>query len=269
MSHRQPRTALAAIGLAACLLTGACSGGSGDDSRIGGKGPGETTTTRAPLIPQGSYDALRNAKDPNSFMDAFAGLGAAGANVPPDALAAVAVGPVAMDFLALVTRVQHEDYSVAYRLRGQSVGAIPGDGFLTIVHTPGRQKTQVRAGSVEAAQFVEGSTATACTRITEWQCETSPVPVSTPPGAESILYFLGLVVQNPGAFDTRTYQTEIIGVPVNCIRADPIEAAGDVGLIEVCVTAEGVPLRGVVPDLTMDGVWYTPSASAADLEHPA
>lgn len=269
MPHHPLRTALAGACVAALVFAGACSGSDDDSSRIGRKGPGETTTTRAPLIPAGSYDALRNAKDPNSFLDAFAGLGAAGSSMAPDALAAVAVGPVAMDFLALVTRVQQEDYSVSYRLRGKSVGAIPGDGFLTIVHTPGRQKTEVQTGTVQAAQFVEGTTSTTCTKIAEWECKTSPQPASVPVGAESILYFLGLVVQNPGAFDTRTYQTEIVGVPVNCIRAEPIEAAGDVGLIEVCVTAEGVPLRGVVPDLTMDGVWYTPSASAADLQLPA
>lgn len=236
---------------------------------MGRSGPGQTTTTRAPLIPPSSFDALRNAKDPNSFLSAFTSLGVAGANVPPDALAAVAVGPVAMDFLALVTRVQQEDYSVSYSLRGKSVSAVPGDSFVTIVHTPRRQKTEVRAGSIVGAQFVDGTTATACTKITEWECKPSPQPVSQSAGAETLLYFLGLVVQNPGAFDTKTYRSEIVGVPVNCIRADPIEAAGDMGLIEVCVTAEGVPLRAVVPDLTLDGVWYSPSADPADLEPPA
>lgn len=268
MRQRNLRTAVAALCVATAVVAAACSAG-GDESRIGRSKPGDTTTTRAPLIPPGSYDALRNAKDPNSFLSAFSSLGAAGANVPPDALAAVAVGPVAMDFLALVARVQHEDYSVAYRMRGKSVSAVPGDSFLTIVHTPGKQKVEVRAGSVVAAQFVEGTTATACTKVAGWECKTSPQPVSNSVGAEVLLYFLGLVVQNPGAFDTRTYQTDVVGVPVNCIRAEPIAAAGDVGLIEVCVSAEGVPLRGVVPDLTLDGVWYQPSADPADLVPPA
>lgn len=152
-----------------------------------------------------------------------------------------------MDFLALVTRIQHEDYSVAYRLRGKSVSAVPGDSFLTIVHTPGDQKTEVQAGSVTAAQFVDGTSVIACTKVAAWECKPSPQPVSTPVGAEALLYFLGLVVQNPGAFDTKTYQTDIVGVPVNCIRADPIEAAGEIGLIEVCVTAEGVPCAASCP----------------------
>ncbi|MBX7161656.1 MAG: hypothetical protein K1X95_15315 [Acidimicrobiia bacterium] len=268
MDLRHLRTAFAAVCVSACVAAAACSGGS-DGSRIGRGGSAETTTTRAPLIPPGSYDALRQAKDPNSFLDAFGALGVAGSNIPPDALAAVAVGPVAMDFLALVTRIQHEDYSVAYRLRGKSVSAVPGDSFLTIVHTPGDQKTEVQAGSVTAAQFVDGTSVIACTKVAAWECKPSPQPVSTPVGAEALLYFLGLVVQNPGAFDTKTYQTDIVGVPVNCIRADPIEAAGEIGLIEVCVTAEGVPLRGVVPDLTLDGVWYTPSVDPADLVPPA
>lgn len=268
MRQRHLRTVVAALWIAAAVASSACSAG-GDDSRIGRSQPGETTTTRAPLIPPGSYDALRNAKDPNSFLEAFGSLGVAGSAIPPDALAAVAVGPVAMDFIALVTRVQHQDYSVAYRLRGKSVSAVPGDSFLTIVHTPGNQRVEVQAGSVVAAQFVEKTTATACVKLADWDCQTSPQPATTPVGAEALLYFLGLVVQNPGAFETRTYQTDIVGVAVNCIRAEPIQSAGDIGLVEVCVTAEGVPLRGVVPDLTLDGVWYTPSVDPSDLVPPA
>lgn len=268
MRPRRVRIAVAAVCSVVAALAVSCSGGD-DASRIGRKGPGETTTTRAPLIPPASFDALRNAKDPNSFLTAFGSMGAAAANVPPDALAAVAVGPVAIDFMALVTRVQQEDYSVAYRLRGKSVSAVPGDTFLTIVHTPNAQKVEMRTGSLTAAQFTEGSTATSCMKATGWECTTSTQPPSKGIGAESLLFFLGLVVQNPGAFDTKTYRTDIVGVPVNCIRADPIEAAGDVGLIEVCVTAEGVPLRAVVPDLTLDGVWYEPSADPADLVPPA
>lgn len=266
MPPRRVRIAVVALCAVVAAVTVSCSDG-GDASRIGGKGAGETTTTRAPLIPPDSYDAVRNAKDPNSFLSAFTSLGASAANTSPAALAAVAVGPVAMDFIALVTRVQQEDYSVAYRIRGKSVSAVPGETFLTIVHTPSRQKIEMRAGSAVGAQFVEGDTSTTCTKIAEWDCKSAP-PTSRPAGAEVLLYFLGLVAQNPGAFDTETYQSDIVGVPVNCIRAEPVTAATDLGLIEVCVTAEGVPLRAVMPDLTLDGVWYKPSADPADLVPP-
>jgi len=263
------RPLTAAVGVLVLAL-GACSGSSGGESRLGGDG-GEaavSSTTRAPIIPPQAYDALRNAKDPNSFLTAFGAAGAQLQAIPPEALAAVAVAPAAIDFMNLVTRVQNGTYTVAYRVSGDMVADLPGETYLTIVHTPDAQKMSVRSGSLEAAEYRAGGQLVSCVKVLEWDCEPARPAGTEATGAEVLLSFLGLVIEQPGAFDTSTYRTQIVGVPVNCIRAQPVQAAADLGVVEVCVTAEGVPLRGTISDLSLEGVWYKPAADAGDLSAP-
>jgi hypothetical protein len=256
--------------LAALLV--ACSPPEGR-SRTAARPKASPSPTPKPLIPPEQLAAFVGQTPESPFelgallQGGFTQLSA----VDQARLGALAVGPIATDFLGLVLEVQNSSYSVGYRLQGDVVAKLPAETFVSIVHTPKRQKVAVRSSeSVGYELFWDGPTAIECVQALNWTCK----PAQAPPedkrfGAEALLYPLVAIVQSPGSFDSQSYETAIVGVPVRCMRGTPTIGIEGVGVIEVCVTGEGVPLKAVLPGITLDGVWYRPSADPAQFTPPA
>ncbi|MCC7077261.1 MAG: hypothetical protein IT198_09060 [Acidimicrobiia bacterium] len=261
--------AMVALAAAACVVIVSCSEQAATSGRID-----ETTTTTgpaAPFIPPAFLEGT--SSDVFSFSDMIKGGLADLATVSsPEELALIATGAGAMDYLGLYEDVKKASYSVGYRVQGELVASVPGAVAFSIVHEPGRVKNTVAADDAVATMVIEDASAvTTCAKVGTWMCEPAEKGVHAY-GAETLLLLLGLVAETPGAFDIETSMTEVIGVPVKCLTATPVGSASAAGItspIEVCVTGEGIPLRVMVPTLTLEGVWYQPHVDPAEFELPA
>lgn len=266
VSPLRPAAAL----LVTVALLAACSGAGAGRSRLA------TTTSTAPAKAEQVVPAqvLAGKGQPSTVYDFSAllagGLDELSTSVSPDALAAVAVGPIAVDFMNLVERVEKQSYSVGYRARGELVAELPSELAFTIVHTTQTTKNAGTAGPDLAVEsIVTGSDAIVCQKVGAWSCKREKA-TSEPITAASLLYVSAVFVQSPGAFEMSDYKTSIVGVPVRCIKGTPLATdAASMGTVELCVTGEGVPLRVEVPELVLEGVWYQPSVAKDAFVPPA
>ena|GEM_PF-1951828 len=192
-----------------------------------------------------------------------------------DEMALFAIAPQIIDFIALQERVQRQKYRVGYTASGPYFDRFSSQLFLTIVHDARHHRVTGVSGTSLAFQYfiLEDRTEHSCVKLSEWLCEPSQIENNlTDMGAETLLYSFALVADDPKVYELRTYDTEIVGVPVRCLQAERKIPASDEqhdGDVEVCVTGEGVPLRARTPDLTLEGIWYEPTSTAEDFVLPA
>ncbi len=238
---------------------------------------GGTSTTR-PGADLSGFDFAAGpeaAQDPAAFTSSLtAGLGELGGvavGLDPQRLAVVGAGAAVSDFLGLVDDVQATPYSVGYEVSGDLVPEnSPGNLTLSIVHTTSKHKYTAMAGAdIGFEMIIEGDDALQCQKTGRWTCRERKRPGQTQIlGAHHFLYMLGLVADNPGAFDISEYTTEIIGVPVRCTKGVPAPTAPVNDVIEVCITAEGVPIQVSGPGIVLTGVWYEPFADDSEFARP-
>lgn len=262
---------LAALGVAAC--------GSDDEA---GRLPsgGVTSSVPSTTIPPLDIRGLQNSRpqDLASFAaELQQGLAQGGSSSAAGAQAAAQVS-LASQFVALAGRVQAATYSVGYAASGPLLSALPiggGDLKLTIEQRGQDLSNGLVAGGLASETIRRGTSTVVCARVASWTCanatpEQAQQELLT---ADGFLFLLAPVVQSPSSFVVQDGRTEIVGVPVRCLRATPVAGAGGDGVqgpIEVCVTAEGVPLRAVYPGIVaLEGVWYRPSVAADAFTPPA
>lgn len=267
------RWAIVSLCLVAALLASSCSETSASRSRF------STTTTTGPersepLIPPEFLEGSAGSGDVFSFTETLErGLGSLTTVVAPEDLAAIAVGPGALDYLNIYEDLKEASYSVGYKVQGEIVASVPGAVSFSIVHEPARVKnTAVTDDAIATMVVQDGDAVTTCVKFGTWTCE--PAKAGTEAfGADVFLLLLGVIAETPGAFDVENYTTTVVGVPVRCLKGTPVSsAASSTGLsspIEVCVTGEGVPLRVAIPTLTLEGVWYRPSVAPGEFDLPA
>lgn len=271
------RSVVVAVVLAVVVSAAACS--SDDDS---GRLPSAGVTSSVPstTIPQLDLRNLENSRpqDLATFaaelqrgLSQGGGSSALGGQVTAQA-------SLATQFVALAGRVRAATYSVGYDASGPLLSALPlgGDLKLTIEQRGADLSNGLVAGGGLASETIRrGSSTVVCARVANWTC-TNATPEQAQADlltADGFLFLLAPVVQSPASFDVQDGRTQIVGVPVRCLRATPVAGAtsGSVqGPIEVCVTAEGVPLRAVYPGIVaLEGVWYRPSVAADAFTPPA
>lgn len=264
---------LVAIGAIALLTFSACAGPPEPRSRAGD--PAATTTTRpGPDLSNVDFgDAPTEGGIPSIteyFTETVGDLSGEIAGLDPATLAALGVGTSVVEVLGLVDEVAGSSYSVGYRVSGEMVAEVPGEPAVSNVYTPSRQKYSFSIGSDAAYQaIVDGDTMIECQLALEWSCTRAASAATEGFGAHDLLYVLGIIAENPGAYDISEYRTTIVGVPVRCIRGEAAPVAGVEDLIEVCITGEGVPLQVRGPGIALDGVWYVPDADPAQFDLPA
>lgn len=178
-----------------------------------------------------------------------------------------------LDYMGLYGEVQKASYSVGYEVKGDLTSELEGGVSLAIVHAGTRTKNTVAVTDALAVQAIASPDGTVtCQKVGRWSCDRATGLARTF-GAEDLLAVLGFVSQSSGMFNVETYGSEIVGVPVRCLRATSATPAGELlgssGVVEECITAEGVPLKVVMPGLALDGVWYQPSADRGAFTPPA
>lgn len=279
VSLRRPLVSSAAVvAVVSCLVLGGCS-----SAKSAARAPKDRVTsstaptTVPPVIAPGTVLPVDPATSPTALTQNLAGgFAKAAASVPPDALAAVAVGPVAIDFLDLINKAKAASYEVGYASQGDAVAKLPSPPKITIAHTPSSVRNAVVTDPLAAVVIAaDGGPTVSCARIGAWKCakDASVQPF----GADALLYSAALIAANPGAFDMTTSTSSIVGVPVRCIAATPVAGASvpstiagvAIGTIELCVTAQGVPLRVSLPQLRLEGVYYRPQVSPDAFVPPA
>lgn len=260
--------------LLALLTAAACSPAKNPVSRTGSTPAPEGGTPGQDVL---DVPPARGAQGLDGLAGALQG-GIPGGGDMDAAAAGLAVAAAAPDlngFLGLVKDVQAKSYSVSYRVKAPSL-KLPGDVFATFVHTPRQSKVGLQAAGIAYEQITTPSGRVDCVQSGAWACKKGAATAKSTVGPEMLFGGLVLVAQAPGAFKMRTYETSIVGVPVRCFRGEPIggaktgeKSSTSLSTIEVCVTGEGVPLKSVLPGITLDGVWYRPSATTSEFAPPA
>lgn len=267
--------ACAALALAASVAS-AC-GWDSDEGRL--PAGGVTSSVPSTTIPPLDLGGLANSrpKDLTSFASELQ-AGLANPALQGTSSQASAQVSLAAQFVALAERVKASPYSVGYIGSGPLLSALSvGSGLKVTIEQSGANLSNglVVDGGLASETIKRGSSTVICARVADWACanatpEQAQQQLLT---ADAFLYLLAPIVQSPSSFTLQDARSEIVGVPVRCLRATPAPGASSQiaqGPIEVCVTAEGVPLRAVYPGIvSLEGVWYRPSVAPDAFTPPA